>query len=98
MIHDLVETIVDNICADFGGECVQHLVPGGALPFTLATFACTFQGVKDAFWVIYLVDGSRTFGAVASASAWLIVIAFEFFGTPCLLIHISHQHTSDFAL
>src|SRR5260370_9852564 len=86
MIHDLVATIVDNSCADFGGECVQHLVPVGACPFAFATFACTFQGAKDAFRLIDLGVGRRTFGAVASPAAWWMRAAFEFVAQSCFLI------------
>src|SRR6266516_7739934 len=98
MIHDLVATVFDDGCADLVGKCVQHLVPGSALPFSLATFACTFQRVEDAFRIMYLVDGSWTFGAVASATAWMIGVAFEFFDKTCFLIHIRHQTTGGFAV
>src|SRR6266568_29162 len=98
MIHDLVATVFNDSCADFGGECIQYLIPGGAFPFALATFACAFQGVEDAFGIIDLVDGSRAFGAVASSAAWMVGVALEFFDTTCFLIHISHQTTGGFAV
>src|SRR6516162_6555855 len=79
MIHNLVATVFDDGSAYFGSESVQHLVPGGAIPFPLATFATTFQRVENAFRVIDLVDGSRAFGAVASPAARVIGVALEFF-------------------
>src|SRR6266566_2129731 len=98
VIHDLVTMVLDNGCADFGGEGVQHLIPGGALPLTLAALACAFQGIEDALRVIDLVDGSRSLGAVASATAWMIRVALEFFDTACLLVYIGQQATGSFAV
>src|SRR6266571_3534243 len=98
MIHDLVSTVFDDGCADFSGECVQNLIPGGAFPFALATFPRTFQRVEDTFRIIDLVDGSRAFGAVASPAARVIGIALEFFDTTGFLIHVGHQTTGGFAV
>src|SRR5262245_15969313 len=98
MIHDLVATVFDDGRADFGGECVQYLIPGGAFPFPLATFARPFQRVDDPFRIVDLVDGSRAFGAVPSATARVIGIALEFFDTTSLLVHVGHQTTGGFAV
>src|SRR6266568_5590018 len=98
MIHDLIATVFDDGCADFGGECVQYLIPGGAFPFALATFPRTFQRVEDTFRIIDLVDGSRAFGAVTSATARVIGIALEFFDTTSFLVHVGHQTTGGFAV
>src|SRR5437762_4433216 len=98
MIHDLVTTVFDDSCADFGGECIQYLIPGSAFPFALSTFATTFQRVEDAFRIIDLVDGSRAFSAVASPAAGVIGIALEFFDTTGFLVHVGHQTTGGFAV
>src|SRR5438105_3245474 len=98
MIHDLVATVFDDGCTDFGGECIQYFVPSGAFPFALATFATTFQGVENAFWIIDLVDGCRPFGAVASSTARMIGVALKFFNTTSFLVHVGHQTTSSFAV
>src|SRR5947209_19579906 len=98
MIHDLVTTVFNDGCADFGGECIQYLIPGGAFPFALATFATTFQWVEDTFGIIDLVDGSRAFSAVASPAARVIGIALEFFDTTGFLIHAGNQTTGVFAV
>jgi len=98
MIHDLIASVFDDGCTDFGGECVQYLIPGGAFPFALATFATTLQRVEDTFRVIDLVDGSRAFGAVASPATWMIGVALEFFDTTSFLVYIGHQATGGFAV
>src|SRR6266700_3592069 len=69
-----------------------------AFPFPLATFATTFQRVEDTFRIIDLVDGSRAFGAVTSATARVIGVALEFFDTTCFLVHVGHQTTGGFAV
>src|SRR6266516_8196864 len=98
MIHDLVATVFDDGCADFSSECVQYLIPRGAIPFALATFPRTFQRVEDAFRIVDLVDGSRAFGTIASPTAWVIGVALEFFDTTSFLIHVGHQTTGGLAV
>src|SRR5207245_11426182 len=93
MIHDLVATVFNDGCAYFGGECLQHLVPGGAFPFPLATFATTFQRVEDTFRIIDLVDVSRAFGAVTSATASVIGVALAFFISTCFFVIVCNQST-----
>src|SRR5215471_13065082 len=98
MIHDFVATVFDDGSSDFGGECIQYLIPGGAFPFALATFATTFQRVEDTFGIVDLVDGSRAFGAVPSTTAWVIGVALEFFNTTSLFVYVGQQTTGSFAV
>src|SRR5438270_14065684 len=72
VIHHLVAPIFDNGDADFGGEGVQHLVPGGALPLAFAALPGTLQGIENASGVVDLVDGGRSLGAVTPATARMI--------------------------
>ena len=72
VVHHLVAAVFDNGGANFGGEGVQRLVPGRALPLALAALARALQGIEDALRVVDLVDGGRAFGAVAPAAAGMV--------------------------
>ena len=98
MIHDLIATVFDDGCADFGGECVQYLIPGGAFPFALSTFATTFQRVEDAFRIVDLVDGGRAFGAVAATAAGMRRIAFKLLHPHLLFVYIGKQAAGGLAV
>src|SRR5258708_5363767 len=98
MIHNLVTAILDNRSANFTGKGLQHLVPSGALPFAFAALTRAFQGIQDALGVIHLVDGGRAFSTVASTTAGMIGVAFEFSNAACLFIDVCHQSTGSLAV
>src|SRR5258708_34570398 len=83
--------------ADFASKCFQYLVPGGAFPFALAAFTCTFQGIEDTLGIIDLVDSGWAFGAVAPATARVVGVALVFFDATRLVITLSHQSTGGLA-
>src|SRR5690348_11098810 len=91
VIHDLVAPPFDDGGTNFGGKGIQHLIPGDALPPALAALAEALQRVQDAFWIIDLVDGGRTFGTVAPATARMIRVAFQFLDAARLFIDIGQQ-------
>src|SRR5690348_16583689 len=93
VIHDLVAPPFDDGGANFGGKGVQYLVPGDAFPPALAAPARAFQRVQDALWIVDLVDGGRTFGAIAPATARMVRIALQLLDAACLFIDIGQQST-----
>src|SRR5258707_8690779 len=98
VIHYFVMAAFDDGSADFARKCFQYLVPGGAFPFALATFTCTFQGIEDTLGIIDLVDSGWAFGAVAPATARVIGVALEFFDATRLFINVGQQSTGGFAV
>src|SRR5260370_40654305 len=91
VIHYFVMAAFDDGSADFASKCFQYLVPGGAFPFALAAFSCTFQGIEDTLGIIDLVDSGSVFCAVQPAPAPAIGVVLRFFaGTP-LFINVGHQ-------
>src|SRR5258708_12698687 len=97
VIHYFVMAAFDDGSADFASKCFQYLVPGGAFPFALAAFTCTFQGIEDTLGIIDLVDSGWAFGAVVPATARVIGVALEFFDPTPLFIHSAPQSTATFA-
>src|SRR5260221_11796912 len=79
VIHYFVMAAFDDGSADFSSKCFQYLVPGGAFPFALAAFTCTFQGIEDTLGIIDLVDSGWAFGGISPRSAGGVGCCIAFF-------------------
>src|SRR5262245_50881930 len=77
VIHDLALAVFDNRFAYSSREIVKHLIPRNAFPFSFATFAHTFQRIKNPIRIRNLIERSRTFRAVAPARSRILRIAFK---------------------
>src|SRR5258707_14262826 len=80
VIHYFVMAAFDDGRAGFSRKCFQYLVPGGAFPFALATFTCTFQGIEDTLGIIDLVDSGWGLCAVAPPTGrgiWGYLVFFD---------------------
>src|SRR2546425_12883142 len=86
VIHYFVMAAFDDGSADFARKCFQDLVPGGAFPFALATFTCTFQGIEDTLGIIDPVDSGWGAGAGEPATAPVAGVALAVFEASPLCI------------
>ena len=98
VIHDLVPTIFDDGVANARGDRVECFVPGGAFPFSFATFSGAFEWIKNAIGIGYLVECRWTFGAVAPARAGMFRIAFKLLNFARDFVDIREQSTRRFAV
>ncbi len=98
MVHHLVAPAFHDSGANFGGKGLQGLVPRRALPFALAALARAFHWIENALWIVHLVDGGRTFGAIAPTAAGMIGIALEFLDAARFFIDISQQPAGRLAI
>src|SRR6185369_5985682 len=90
--------VLDDRIANALCECVECFVPGRAFPFSFAAFACTFEWIKNAIWIGYLVQRCRAFRAVASTRARVFGVAFKLLNVARDFIDISEQATCRFAV
>src|SRR2546423_14852174 len=77
VIHDFVLAIFDDCLANARSEIVEHFVPTDAFPFSFATFPNTFQRIKNSIRIVYLVERRGAFGAITSAAARILWVAFK---------------------
>ena len=98
VIHDLVATIFDNRLANPRRNIIKRLVPTDAFPFSFAPFASALQRVKNAIWIVDLIQRRRAFGAVAPARSWILRIPFEFLNLVRVFVDVSKQSTRRLAV
>src|ERR1043165_6129437 len=77
VVHDLMTSIFENGVANACSEGVECFVPGGAFPFPLAAFTGPFERMENAIGIGYLIECSRTFGAVAPTRTGMLRITFK---------------------
>ena len=94
VIHDFVATIFDDRFANAGSDIVEDSIPIDAFPFTFAAFARALQGIKNTIGIGDLIQGRRTFGAVASATPRILWIAFKLLNLVRVFVDVSEQASS----
>jgi len=91
VIHNLVLPAFLQRAADAPGQVVEDLVPAHALPLAFTSFTGAAQRIEDAFGIVDLVDGGRSFGAIAAATSRVGRIAFEFLDPRLVLVDVGQQ-------
>src|ERR1700730_13335391 len=96
VVDDFIAPPINQRLANPLSKILQHLVPGHSLPFALTAFTGALERIEDTLRIIDLVEGRRTFSAVASAAARMRRIALEFANAAGLLIDVSEQSAGRF--
>src|SRR5262245_54924206 len=91
VIHHLIATVFDQRLTNLNGEGVEHFVPGGSFPASSASWTYPFERIEDTLRIVNLVDGRRTFGAIAATRSRMKWIAFEFADLTRFLVNIGEQ-------
>src|SRR5262249_35931968 len=98
VIHDLIFAAFLKRFANPRAQIVQDLVPTHAFPFSFSALAGAAQRIEDALRIVDLIDGGRPFGAVASTTAAMRGIAFEFLDAHLLFVDVSQQPAGSFTV
>src|SRR5437016_4888043 len=77
VIHDFILAAFLKSTANPGSQIIKNFVPGNALPFAFTAFTGAPQWIKDALWIIDLIDSGWAFGAIASPASGMRGIAFK---------------------
>ena len=93
MIGNLIITPLLQCLANAGGNVIQRLIPAYALPLTRAALALALHGVENTLRVLDLVDGGRSFGTVAAATARVVGVTFKLAYLTGFFIYIAQQTT-----
>src|SRR5215813_12766758 len=98
VVHNLVLATFLQCAPNASAQIVKHFVPGHALPLAFTALARAAQWIEDALRIVDLIDGGRTFGAVASTAAGMRRIALKLLHAHLLFIDICQQPTRRFAV
>src|SRR5260370_38165557 len=98
MVHDFVLASFLQRFPNSPTQIVQDLVPGNSLPFAPTALSCPTQRIENALWVIHLIDGGRTFGAVSPTAPGMGGIAFKLLDLRLFLGYVSQQSTRRLAV
>src|SRR5210317_1981070 len=74
--HSVASTGVQR-CTDFSGNVVKDFVPCHLLPLPLTTLSDPLERVKNAFSVVDLVDGRRSFCTVSASASRVMWVPLE---------------------
>src|SRR5262249_47519484 len=98
VVHDLVLAALLECTSYSSAQIVKHFVPGHALPLAFTALARAAQWIEDALRIVDLIDGGRTLGAIASATAGMRRIALKLLHAHLVFIHICQQPARRFAV
>ena len=98
MIHDAVRPSFGDGTSNARGDIVEDSIPIDAFPFTFTAFARALQRIKNAIWIGDLIQGRRSFGAVASAAPRILRIAFKLLDLVCVFVDVSEQAAGRLAV
>src|SRR5262249_1151589 len=98
VVHNLVLAALLKCAAYSSAQIVEHFIPGHALPLPFTALSGSPQRIKDALRIVDLIDGGRTLGAVASATAGMRRIALKLLDAHLCFIHVGQQPARSFAV
>jgi hypothetical protein len=91
MVHDFVVPVLLKGLPDPPGKIIQNLVPSHSLPFSLASLAYPFQRKEYPLGIVDLIDGGRSFCAVAAPAAGMCGVTLELANTKVFLVYVCKQ-------
>src|SRR4051812_33219039 len=89
VIHDFFVPVFDDRLPDAGRDVIKRLVPTHLLPTSSTTAPGALHWMKNAIWIMNLIQRRRALCAVSSARARMFWIAFELLNLAGSFVDIS---------
>ncbi len=98
VVHDLLASPLPDCSSDPRAECLEHFVPGGALPLVGAARALAFHRVEHAVRGLELVHYREALGTEASATCRVHGVALDLGDLTRPFVDVGKQPARRFAV